>query len=40
MGMGLSIFRSIIEANDGRLWASAGVDCGAVINIQLPALGS
>ena len=37
MGMGLSICRSIIEAHHGRLWASSGIDQGAVFNIQLPA---
>ena len=37
MGMGLSICRSIIEAHNGRLWASSGVDCGSVFNIMLPA---
>ena len=37
MGMGLSICRSIIEAHDGRLWASSGVDHGSVFNIVLPA---
>ncbi|MGA9195947.1 MAG: ATP-binding protein [Pseudolabrys sp.] len=35
--MGLSICRSIIEAHDGRLWASSGVDHGSVFNIVLPA---
>ena len=38
MGMGLSICRSIIEAHDGRLWASSGVDHGSVFNIILPAI--
>jgi C4-dicarboxylate-specific signal transduction histidine kinase len=37
MGMGLSICRSIIEAHKGRLWASAGIDRGSVLNVQLPA---
>jgi C4-dicarboxylate-specific signal transduction histidine kinase len=30
MGMGLSICQSIIEAHQGRLWASSGIDHGAV----------
>jgi signal transduction histidine kinase len=38
MGMGLSISRSIIEAHQGRLWASSGVDHGSVFNIYLPAV--
>ena len=38
MGMGLSICRSIIEAHDGRLWASSGVEHGSVFNISLPAI--
>ena len=37
MGMGLSICRSIIEAHDGRLWATAGIDHGSVFYVQLPA---
>ena len=37
MGMGLSICRSIIEAHNGRLWASTGIDRGSVLNVQLPA---
>jgi signal transduction histidine kinase len=37
LGMGLSICRSIIEAHDGRLWASSGLDHGSVFNVQLPA---
>lgn len=36
MGMGLSICRSIIEAHNGRLWASSDVDRGAAFNILLP----
>jgi signal transduction histidine kinase len=38
MGMGLSICRSIIEAHHGRLWASSGVDHGAVLNVLLPVV--
>ena len=37
MGMGLAICRSIIEGHDGRLWASAGVEGGAVFQFVLPA---
>jgi PAS domain S-box-containing protein len=37
MGMGLSICQTIVEAHGGRLWASAGIDLGSVLNIQLPA---
>jgi signal transduction histidine kinase len=40
MGMGLSICRSIIEAHHGRLWASPGIDQGAVFNVQLPVVRS
>jgi signal transduction histidine kinase len=38
MGMGLSICRSIIEAHQGRLWASSRVGHGSVFWIQLPAI--
>jgi PAS domain S-box-containing protein len=38
-GMGLSICRSIIEGHQGRLWASSGIDRGAVFNLLLPAAG-
>jgi C4-dicarboxylate-specific signal transduction histidine kinase len=38
MGMGLSICRSIIEAHDGRLWASANEPHGAVFEFTVPAL--
>jgi len=37
MGMGLAICRSIIEAHDGRLQVSAGVEGGAVFQFVLPA---
>jgi signal transduction histidine kinase len=36
MGMGLSICRSIIEAHNGRLWASVGVHHGSVFHFVLP----
>ena len=36
MGMGLSICRSIIEAHEGRMWASANVPRGAVFQFTLP----
>ena len=37
MGLGLAICRSIIEAHDGRLWASPGVQGGSVFQFVLPA---
>jgi PAS domain S-box-containing protein len=37
MGMGLSICRSLIEAHNGRLFARAGSEQGAVFEITLPA---
>jgi signal transduction histidine kinase len=37
MGMGLAICRSIIEAHDGRLWASAGAQGASVFQFILPA---
>jgi PAS domain S-box-containing protein len=36
LGMGLSICRSIIEAHQGRLWASANTPRGAVFQFTLP----
>ena len=36
MGMGLSICRSIIEAHGGRVWATANVPPGAVLQFTLP----
>ncbi len=36
LGMGLSICRSIIEAHNGRLWASPGVHHGSVFHLALP----
>jgi PAS domain S-box-containing protein len=38
LGMGLSICHSIIEAHQGRLWASANLPRGAVFQFTLPAL--
>jgi PAS domain S-box-containing protein len=38
MGMGLAICQSLIEAHDGQLWASPGVDHGSVFSILLPAI--
>jgi PAS domain S-box-containing protein len=37
LGLGLSICRSIIEAHDGRLWASTNVPRGAVFGFVAPA---
>jgi signal transduction histidine kinase len=36
LGMGLAICRSIIEAHGGRLWASANVPHGAVMQLVVP----
>jgi PAS domain S-box-containing protein len=38
LGMGLSICHSIIEAHEGKLWASANLPRGAVVQFTLPAL--
>ena len=37
IGMGLTICRSIIESDNGRLWAEAGLGQGSVFWISLPA---
>jgi PAS domain S-box-containing protein len=36
LGLGLTISRSIIEAHDGRLWATANVPRGAIFQFTLP----
>jgi PAS domain S-box-containing protein len=38
LGLGLSICRSIIEAHNGRLWASPNVPRGAIFHFTAPAL--
>jgi PAS domain S-box-containing protein len=38
LGLGLSICRSIIDAHNGRLWASANLPCGACFQFALPAI--
>lgn len=37
LGMGLSICRSIIDSHGGRLWASANLPRGALVQFTLPA---
>jgi C4-dicarboxylate-specific signal transduction histidine kinase len=37
LGMGLSICHSIIDAHGGRLWASANLPRGAVVQFTVPA---
>ena len=37
LGLGLSICRSIIEAHNGRLWASPNVPRGAIFRFNVPA---
>jgi PAS domain S-box-containing protein len=40
LGMGLSICRSIIDAHGGRLWISANLPRGAIVQFTVPACGS
>jgi len=39
MGIGLSICRSIIEAHEGRIWATANMPSGVTLHITLPVSG-
>jgi len=38
MGVGLSICRSIVEANNGKLWAETNPDGGAIFRFTVPAI--
>jgi signal transduction histidine kinase len=39
IGLGLSLSRSIVEAHEGRLWASTRPSGGAIFQFTLPASG-
>jgi signal transduction histidine kinase len=38
IGLGLTVCSSIIEAHQGRLWASNNKDAGATVQFSLPAV--
>src|SRR5690606_19166984 len=40
LGMGLAICRSIVSADDGRLWAEPRPERGAVFHLELPVCGA
>jgi PAS domain S-box-containing protein len=39
MGLGLSICRSIIDAHEGKIWATNNANCGATFYFSLPVIG-
>jgi signal transduction histidine kinase len=39
MGMGLSICRTIVEAHNGRIWASPNSPHGSIFHVALPTIG-
>ena len=37
LGMGLAISRSIVQAHEGRIWATRNDDRGLSLHVELPA---
>jgi two-component system sensor kinase FixL len=40
LGLGLSIARSLVHANGGRIWASNNPDGGATVSFTIPTIGA